>query len=337
MKRATLIISIFFIAGTFIFTDMASADFAKKSSSRTDEKKSSKKKNEKPNFAPLPALEGPRKNIAVMDFDNKAGGYAQWNLGSGMAEMLTTSLVESGRFVVIERQAITDVLAEQDFGASGRTTEAGAAKIGNVLNAQVLIRGAVTEFDMSSSGAGNLLSFAGVDVGLKSSNAHVAVNIRLYDATTGEVLDSIRCEGKASAGGISGGYSGSDLGGLNFGSSAFVKTPLGKATQKVIDQAVYEIIQKMNGVPWEGKIVTIKDDTIYMNAGQNSNVLVGDEFTVYNKGEDLIDPDTGISLGSEDTRVGRVQVFSVEEKFSKANATAGSVSAFKRGDVLRIN
>ncbi len=310
--------------------------FAESSYEKARKRAKSGRKSASPKIEELSSLKGPKKTIAVMDFDNKAGGWSEWNIGNGMSEMLTTALFNSGRFVVVERQAITDVLAEQDLGASGRTTEAGAAKIGKVLNSQVLVRGAVTEFSNRSQDASNLVSFAGVNVGLASSSAHVAVNIRLYDATTGEVIESIRCEGKASSGGISGGYSGSGLGGLNFGSKAFLKTPLGKATQKVIDNAVYQISQKMEEVPWQGKVVTVKGDTVYLNAGANSNVQIGDIFTVYKKGESLIDPDTGISLGSEDTRAGQVEVFAVEEKFSKAHATAGSAGSFDRGDVVKV-
>ena len=61
----------------------------------------------------------------------------------------------------------------------------------------------------------------------------------------------------------------------------------------------------MDRVPWQGKIVDVKGDTIYINAGVDSNIRAGDEFIVYKKGEELIDPDTGISLGSEDTGYGR--------------------------------
>lgn len=333
MKRSVTGIACILIALSLTISGNSYADFAKQ---KDKSDKSSKRKSSETKVAELPTLQGPKKNIAVMDFENKAGVAAQWELGTGMAEMLTTALFDSGRFVLVERQAINDVIAEQDFGASGRTTEAGAATIGKILNAQVLIRGAVTEFSFKSQDAGSLVSFAGVNLGLSGSNAHVAINIRLYDSTTGEVIESMRVEGKASAGGISGGYSGMDLGGLNFGTSAFYKTPLGKATQKTIDQAVYLISQKMQEIPWEGKIVTVKDDTVYINAGETSNVRVGDGFTVYNKGEELVDPDTGISLGSEDSKAGRIEIFNVEEKFSKAHAIAGSPAGFKRGDIVKI-
>lgn len=302
-----------------------------------DEVFAKKKSAEEVVVEELPPLKGPKKNIAVMDFENKAGFISEINLGSGMAEMLTTSLVNSGRFIVVERQAISDVLNEQDFGVSGRTTEAGAAKIGKILNAQILVRGAVTEFGTRTGGGGGSIGYQGINVGLSGSSAHVAVDIRLYDATTGEVIDSLRCDGKATATGISGGYSGSELGGFTFGTSAFSKTPLGKATHEAIDKAVYFIVEKMDSVPWQGKIVDVKGDVVYINAGSDSNVFIGDEFTVYKKGEELVDPDTGVLLGSEDTKVGRIQITSVEEKFSKAKTVSGNVKTLSRGDIISMD
>jgi ribosomal protein S1 len=93
----------------------------------------------------------------------------------------------------------------------------------------------------------------------------------------------------------------------------------------------------MSNVPWAGKVVSVKGDVVFVNAGQNSNVNPGDEFTVYKKGEDMIDPDTGASLGSEIKKAGRIQITSVEEKFSKAKATAGSASSFATGDIIKLD
>jgi len=280
----------------------------------------------------FPPLIGPKKTIAVMDFENKAGVPATYNLGTGMAEMLTTALVNTGRFIVVERQAIQDVLAEQDFGASGRTTTEGAADFGKILNSQILIRGAVTEFEMNESGGGTAFRIKGFDLGVSGSQAHVGVNVRVYDATTGQVIDSVKCDGKASTSGLSVGYSESDWG---IGTSGFQSTPLGKATQDAIDQAVYFIVQKMNAVTWQGKVVTFKDNLVFINCGQDSNVKIGDEFTVYKSGEQLIDPDTGIVLGSEQKKIGRIQVVEVADKFSKATITSGG--GIERGDIVRFD
>jgi len=101
---------------------------------------------------------GPEKRIAVMDFEVKVP-RAHWKIGSGMAEMLTTALHKTGKFVVVERKAIHDIIKEQDFGETGRVRKETAAKIGDILGAQVLVRGAVTEFEekVGRGGVGGVL------------------------------------------------------------------------------------------------------------------------------------------------------------------------------------
>ena len=49
------------------------------------------------------------------------------------------------------------------------------------------------------------------------------------------------------------------------------------------------------------------------------------------KGEELIDPETGISLGSSDTSLGEIEVIQVAEKYSIAQTVSLS-SAANRGD-----
>jgi len=273
-----------------------------------------------------------KKLIAINNFENKAGGWAQWDLGNGMSEMLATSLIASGQFTVLERQEIRDVIQEQDFAVSGRTTSAGKqAAIGKILKSQIMISGAVTEFEAQSGGGGQGFRFEGFTIGSNRSTAHVAVNIRIYDTTTGEILDSQRCEGLAKSGGLAISYSESQFG---FGGNQFHKTPVGKACQMAIDKAVFFIAGRLARIPWEGAIIKVKEDgTSYINAGSRAGVFVGDIFNVFKKGEDLIDPETGMNLGSDNTFAGKVQVSRVNEKFSIAIPISGG--GFAREDIVR--
>lgn len=273
-----------------------------------------------------------KKLVAVETFENKAGARSEWAIGSGMADMLTDSLIQSGAFIVLERQAVESVLQEQDFAASGRTTTAGAAaQIGKMPPAQILIRGTVTEFDVDTRGGGQGFNIKGFNINMNRSQAHVAVIIRLIDTSTGEVLDSQRVEGNAEAGGLGFGFEEGDWG---FNQSGFSKTPLGKATQIAIDNAVDYISHRMMSVPWEGKVVTmLGDGTVIINSGETSGVSVGDRFAVFRKGQEFVDPDTGMVLGSETKQVGMIEVISVEEKFSKATSISGS--GFQAKDIVK--
>lgn len=66
--------------------------------------------------------DGPKARIVVAEFEDKMSGSGQYRAeyGRGMADMLATALFNTGRFIVLERQKLTYVVAEQDLGASGR-------------------------------------------------------------------------------------------------------------------------------------------------------------------------------------------------------------------------
>ena len=69
-----------------------------------------------------------------------------------MADMLSTALFHSNRYIVLERQQVSDVLREQDLGAAGRIKKGTEAPIGEIEGAELLITGAVTEFEGAASG-----------------------------------------------------------------------------------------------------------------------------------------------------------------------------------------
>jgi curli biogenesis system outer membrane secretion channel CsgG len=60
------------------------------------------------------ALSQAKPRIAVTAFENKIKNPAwwdpSWKIGEGLAEMLTSELVRTNRFIVVERQGISDVV-----------------------------------------------------------------------------------------------------------------------------------------------------------------------------------------------------------------------------------
>jgi hypothetical protein len=82
-----------------------------------------------------------------------------------------------------------------------------------------------------------------------------------------------------------------------------------------------------------GSVVKAEGEQVWLNLGADS-VAVGDRLNVISKGEELIDPETGISLGSSDTVLGAVEVAQVEEKYSIARNVSMS-STPSRGDKVK--
>ena len=282
----------------------------------------------------LPPFDGLKKRLAVLRFENKVKTPIpdeSWKIGEGLTEMLTSELFKTGRFIMVERAALADIVKEQELGQTGLVRGETAAKVGEILGAQLLVAGAVTEFESQSSGGGGGIGFSGLNLALQMSNAHVGIDLRLVDSSTGQILKSHNASGTARTTSV--GF-GATVEGVQFGSDAFQKTPLGEATRDAIFKAVLFVASEMEALSWTGRVVQVKGKDVYVNAGSNVNLKPGLVLAAYAKGEDLIDPATGLSLGSQDTRVGTIVLRDIQERFS-IGAFSGQ-GVLKRGDLVRF-
>src|SRR5438309_2818768 len=160
--------------------------------------------------APAPAA-GRKKRVAVFDFDYGTvhSGVAaifgtNVDVGKGIADLLVTDLVKDGTYSVIERKALDKILAEQNFSNSDRANPTSAARIGKMLGVDAIIVGSITQFgnetkNTNVGGAGGALGGFGVGgFGHKKSKAIVALNARLVDIDTGEIMGVAEGKGESS-------------------------------------------------------------------------------------------------------------------------------------------
>jgi len=257
---------------------------------------------------------------------------------NGIEAIVIDSLAQTGRFRLVERTELGSVLGEQDLAASGRIAKPSGAQTGNVLGAEFLVQLVITDYETKTSGTdkgvgGLVFSKIPLLGGVKggSSTGRVGLNIRLIDAETSEItftkqIEAVIKESNLAFGGVAWG-SGGALGGFM---SSYSKTPVGQAVIAGINQAVFELIRQVGAKPPEGSIVKADASQIYTNLGQDS-VAVGDRLQVLRKGEELIDPETGISLGGTSSVVGEIEVNQVQEKFSIAIPVSMNGSP-ERGD-----
>jgi len=210
------------------------------------------------NQATQESAHGPKARIAVAKFLDKSGKGQAAGIGSGMADMLATSLFQTGRYIVLERQNLQDVLSEQDLGASGRIRPDTAAAIGQVEGAEILVTGNITEFEAATSGGQGGLGVSGQDVtGDKRSlanklfgsvvgklggafqSSHIAIDMRLVDTRTGRVVAAASVKGEANDISGLGSAAGSGLAG---DLSGYAKTPMEKAIRLAIQEAVQFVV-----------------------------------------------------------------------------------------------
>src|ERR1039458_9103289 len=91
--------------------------------------------------------------VAIEEFDYaavKSAAQAVFgtdvDLGKGMRALLIKRMSDSGKFRLVERAKIKQVMGEQDFGASGRVKQGTQARIGRIIGADIILAGDITVF-----------------------------------------------------------------------------------------------------------------------------------------------------------------------------------------------
>jgi flavin-binding protein dodecin len=170
-------------------------------------------------------------------------------------------------------------------------------------------------------------------LGVSDSHSDVELNMRLIDTASGRILASVNAKGSASSTGVTANlYTKS---GMSFGADAFKNSPLGKACEQAIQQALDQIAAAMDKVDWSAQVLSSDTGQIYIDAGSIQNIQVGEIFKIYHKGKVLTDPNTGAIIDVIEDPVGSISIVSVREKTSAGVVTDGALP--ERGDVVRTN
>lgn len=272
----------------------------------------------------LPEYTGLKHAIGCKDFENQAGWHGQWHLGNNLSIMLESALFDTKRFVIVEREKLKDVIAEQDLAASGRAAKAkNVAKTGLIRPARYLATGAITTVEENTSGGGGGVSAFGVRLGGSAAKASITIIAKLIDTTTGEIVAKETIKGSAGSAGLSAGVS---VGPVSTDMGGFKKTPLGDAAQDCINKAAYFFAKTMTEkkIPFEGSVVKVSGDQVIINRGSEYGLQAGKDLVMEEEGELLTDPETGAVLGKEKGKqLGKLKVSKVVEKMAYCTVTEG--------------
>jgi len=250
----------------------------------------------------------------------------------GLTEVLTSVLIKTGRVTVLERSAIQQLDAEQALTAAGKVTKESGALQGALLGAHAIITGDITGFTFNKSAVGGGLTILrGFSVSGEKVSAEVTIDLRLIDASTGEVIYSAKGNGKADQS-----VFGADLtkGDKAQSLEAQVNAPLGQASRTAVQDAVTALLVGMPKLRWSGRVIDVRNGTVYVNSAAADGMRPGLELEVCEAQPPLVDPSTGQSLGAPERHVGTIVIDSVFEKFSTAKITSGD--GITRGHVLRL-
>jgi curli biogenesis system outer membrane secretion channel CsgG len=262
--------------------------------------------------AALPTVKTLKRKVAIGRFTNETryGKTFQVDanndpLGKQVADMLTTRLGASQKFLVFERPDLDKVKAEQSI-----TRESG------LVGVDALVIGSVTEFGRSTTGKSGFLS------GTKIQNAHAKVEIRLVDVKTGYVFFTASGSGDAST------ESGEIAG---FGSKADYDATLNdRAIGAAISDVQNALISKLEERPWRTDILKVDGRQLYLSGGTRQGIQVGDLLTVLKAGEKVKSAQTGFDISLPASKVGQVRIVS---RFGDNETNEGSVADILSGDI----
>jgi len=281
--------------------------------------------------------QGPKKRIAILRFGgtSKYGAYEGWDVGEAIAAQMGTALLSTKCFILTDRMVLSDILREQELGLAGVTGQESRPQAGRLIGAQILIKGEITEFETGKKGGGTTLGFGfkkiplGLRLGRNKNVAHIAIDLRLIDASTGEILFSETIKSEAKTSGTAVGF---DYRNVSLSNDQYTKTPMGQAVRKTVVEAAGYIVQHLYSVDWSGQVVDTMGRQIFINAGSESGVEIGDTFTVTSVAKELIDPSSGIVLGRIEQQLGDIRIEQVNAKYAIARATGDF--PVHRGDYL---
>jgi curli biogenesis system outer membrane secretion channel CsgG len=302
------------------------------------------------------APQGRKKRVAIFDFDyatvqtaSAAVFGTNVDVGKGISDLLVNNLVKDGTYSVIERKALDKILTEQNFSNSDRANPTSAAKIGKLLGVDAIIVGSVTQFgnetkNTNVGGAGGGLGGLGIGgFGHKKSKAIVAVNARIVDIDTAEILGVAEGKGESarestSLVGGGGNWKGFGAGGANFGSSDFQQTIIGEAVKNAVDQMSTGLIAdntklQARTISVSGLVAAVDGGQVILNVGKKVGLKVGDQLSVERVTREIKDPASGQVIRRLSSSVGVVRITDVDDISAVAVPVTGT--GFKVGDAVK--
>ena len=290
---------------------------------------------------PLDGTTGPRKRrLAVQPFEYSAvkNWVTYWfkndvNIGEGIRAMLTVRMHQSKNITLLERSSLKKITDEQDLGNTNRVKQGTKAKIGNISGADCILLGDIVIFGRDDTtkrkglgGAlGSFVPIAGKAVTMnKEEKAVVAINLRIVDAETGEVVETAEARGESSRkskdwGALVGVSGAGGAAGSEMTSSNFEATIIGEATSDAVTKVVQFLETRVPQIPAkareiEGRVANITGDGIYLTVGADEGVLAGDRFEILRIKGEVLDPATKQVIDVEAEKVGEMVVHTLRPK-----------------------
>lgn len=201
----------------------------------------------------MPRKPGTQTVVAIYEFRSNMGEVA----ARGTTDMFITALIQSGQFRVVERSRLNEgVIREKQLNAQGLSGGSSASQ--QLLSARYVFEGVISEANAGEMQRGGALRIGATELGASKNRDVVAVDVRVVDATTSEIVSVVTVRKSVLSDSRSVGNSGGFFAFANPANWRAVpelqiqqqrKESLDAALRAAIDQAVIELSSRF---PQEG-------------------------------------------------------------------------------------
>jgi curli biogenesis system outer membrane secretion channel CsgG len=149
----------------------------------------------------LPRKQGERVSVAIYEFRSALPNVS----GRAATDMFTTALVQSGQFTVVERARLNEGVArEKQLQQAGYAS--GKAGQSQLRGAQYVFEGTLSEANASEVQRSAGVGVAGMQVGGGTNADSIAIDVRIVDVHSGDIVDviTVRKSIQADSVGVSG-------------------------------------------------------------------------------------------------------------------------------------
>ena len=294
----------------------------------------------------------PRKRVAVLNFDNPTVGPDApsgmfsadgGDVGKGVSVLLIQKLVEGGKYTVVDRSALEELLKEQSADENEHMDAYQlAAKIGRMVGLDAMIIGAITRYGVDETNKKATGSAGGFATGMKTrrSKAYVDITARIFNVTTGQVESSFAGSGESSRAGeiMIMPTRGKPATALEILGSDFVNTLFGEATGGAVEQLATELNAFAEKVPTlhlkiEGRVAEVSGKTLTLNVGSKAGVKTGQQLSILRDPEATAASANRAGVVPLPERIGTAIVTEVGEGYASAEFSGSQEP--KVGDVVR--
>jgi len=282
--------------------------------------------------------------IAIIPFVNNSSYKGNWTLEKDLPAYFEKDLAVT--YSTIPSDTLFSYIKKN--GLTFNLTTEQKRTLARKFSADIVISADITRFSAFKRIMGE-----GRFGGLKSYGADISLSVKIYNERRGAVIleETLSAEKKENNTAINIGRISQDeelydsLRTEPFGSRTFDRTIVGTVMKELSGKMRSLIEKSPEPVARKGeerklirmaKVVDITETDVYLNAGQDDQVLSGDRFNVFAPGDSIKDPETGAFIGESENFKGTLEVMEVKAShFSRARIILQKDS-IRRLDKVRI-